>query len=59
MFGAYVSNLSVSLGWGGQGGSMQLTLVEDPKNGVTIPKRGGKVFNGGERDGRLKTEIED
>ena len=51
MFGAYVSNLSVSLGWGGQGGSMQLTLVEDPKNGVTIPKRGGKVFNGGERDG--------
>ena len=51
MFGAYVSNLSVSLGWGGQGGSMQLTLVEDPDNGVTIPRRNGQVFNGGERDG--------
>jgi len=38
MFGAYVKNLSVSLGWGGQGGSMQLTLVEDETNDVVIPK---------------------
>jgi len=53
MFGAYVSNLSISLGWGGQGGSMQLTLVEDEDNGITIPRSGGQVFNGGsvERDG--------
>ena len=36
MFGAYVSNISTSIGWGGQGGSCQLTLVEDPLNGVTI-----------------------
>lgn len=38
MFGVYVSNLSVSLGWGGQGGSMQLTLVEDESNGVVLEK---------------------
>ena len=36
MFGAYVSNISTSIGWGGQGGSCQLTLVEDPNNGVHI-----------------------
>lgn len=42
MFGAYVSDLSISLGWGGQGGSMQMTLVEDPDNGVEI----GKDSNG-------------
>ena len=29
-FGAYVSNVSTSIGWGGQGGSMQMKLVEDP-----------------------------
>jgi hypothetical protein len=29
MFGAYVSSASSSIGWGGQGGSMQLKLVED------------------------------
>ena len=36
MFGAYVVNASTSIGWGGQGGSMQFELVEDPDNGVTI-----------------------
>ena len=36
MFGAYVLNASTSIGWGGQGGSMQFELVEDPDNGVTI-----------------------
>ncbi len=43
MFGAYVSNLSVSIGWGGQGGSLQVTLVEDPANGIIIPKENGEV----------------
>ncbi len=45
-FGAYVSSLSVSLGWGGQGGSMQMKLVEDPDNGVSIdlPSVGTAVY---------------
>ncbi len=43
MFGAYVSNLSVSIGWGGQGGSLQVTLIEDPINGIFIPKENGEV----------------
>ena len=43
MFNAYVSNLSTSVGWGGQGGSMQLTLVEDPDNGKVIPKDGNGI----------------
>lgn len=36
MFGAYVSNISSSISWGGQGGSCQMTLVEDPSNGINI-----------------------
>jgi len=36
MFGAYVENISASIGWNGQGGSCQMTLVEDPDNGVEI-----------------------
>jgi len=36
MFGIYVSSLSVNLSWGGQGGSLQMTLVEDPDNDVTL-----------------------
>ena len=36
LFGAYIQNISTSMGWGGQGGSCQLTLVEDPDNGVNI-----------------------
>lgn len=50
MFGAYVSNLSTNIGWGGQGGTMQLKLVEDPDNGVEI-RRGqntGQIFTGEE-----------
>jgi len=43
MFNAYVSNLSVSIGWGGQGGSLQVTLVEDPANGIFILKEDGEV----------------
>jgi hypothetical protein len=43
MFGAYVANISVSIGWGGQGGSLQATLVEDPANGVVIPKENGEL----------------
>ena len=38
MFNAYVANLNTTLGWNGQGGSMQLTLVEDPKTNMIIPK---------------------
>ena len=36
MFGAYIQSISTSIGWGGQGGTCQLTLVEDPPNGVNI-----------------------
>jgi hypothetical protein len=36
MFGAYVANASSSIGWGGQGGSMQLKLVEDEDDNVLI-----------------------
>jgi hypothetical protein len=45
-FGAYVSSLSVSLGWGGQGGAMQLKLVEDPPNGkvINLPAIGTAVY---------------
>jgi len=38
MFGAYVANMSTSVGWGGQGGSMQIKLVEDLPNDVGISK---------------------
>lgn len=49
MFGVYVSNISVSLGWGGQGGSMQLTLVEDETNNVVLDKdENGYPFYGSE-----------
>ena len=46
MFGAYVSSVSSSISWGGQGGSCQLTLVEDPKNGINIslPKVGTAAY---------------
>ena len=46
MFGAYVVDVSSSISWSGQGGSCQLTLVEDPKNGITIklPKVGTACY---------------
>ena len=50
MFGIYVQNLSVNLGWGGQGGSMQLKLIEDPDapEPVLLPKDSdGNPFYGG------------
>jgi len=45
-FNAYVSSLSVSLGWGGQGGSMQIKLVEDPDDGyiIDLPPVGTAVY---------------
>ena len=47
MFNAYVGSLNTTLGWNGQGGSMQLTLVEDPKTNRIIPKDGeGNPFTG-------------
>lgn len=36
MFGAYVESISSSIGWNGQGGSCQMTLVEDPDNDVYV-----------------------
>lgn len=36
MFGAYVESISASIGWNGQGGSCQMTLVEDPDNDIII-----------------------
>tara|TARA_B100000676_G_scaffold141614_1_gene140261 strand:+ start:36062 stop:38824 length:2763 start_codon:yes stop_codon:yes gene_type:complete len=46
MFGAYIVNASTSIGWGGQGGSMQFTLIEDPENNVILnmPKVGTPVY---------------
>ena len=47
MFGVYVSDMSISLGWGGQGGSMQMTLVEDVNNDIYIGKNeDGLPFSG-------------
>ena len=47
MFNAYVANISTTLGWNGQGGSMQLTLVEDTKTNKIIPKDAkGNPFTG-------------
>jgi hypothetical protein len=34
MFGAYIESISSSIGYGGQGGSCQMTIVEDKKNDV-------------------------
>ena len=36
LFGAYVQSISTSIGWGGQGGTCQFVLVEDPANGITV-----------------------
>ena len=48
MFGVYVSTLSSKVGWGGQGGTLQLTLVEDEDNGVVLEKNSeGIPFFGG------------
>lgn len=56
MFGVYVKNLSVSLGWGGQGGSMQLTLVEDETNGVVLEKdENGYPFYGSDNSPQTGT----
>ena len=43
MFGVYVKNVSTSIGWGGQGGSCQMTLVEQPNEGIQILR---PVFQG-------------
>lgn len=48
MFGVYVQNLSVSIGFGGNGGTMQLKLVEDEENGIILEKDSdGNPFYGG------------
>lgn len=38
LFGAYIQSISTSVGWGGQGGTCQLVLIEDPDNNITIPR---------------------
>lgn len=35
-FGCYISNISTNISWGGDGGTCQLTLVEDPSSGANI-----------------------
>lgn len=48
MFGIYIASVSVNIGWGGQGGSMQMTLVEDEVNNVVLDKdSNGNPFYGG------------
>ena len=37
MFGAYVVSCSASLGWGGQGGTLSFSLVEDPRPPIPNP----------------------
>ena len=46
MFGAYIESISSSIAYGGQGGSCQMSLVEDPENGVniTLPQVGTACF---------------
>ena len=46
MFGALVSEISCSVAWGGEGGSCQMTVVEDTDNGISIslPEVGTPVF---------------
>ena len=36
MFGAYVESFTSSVGYGAESSTMQMTLVEDPDNGITI-----------------------
>ena len=52
LFGAYITNLSLSLSWGSQGASAQVTIVEDPDNGVIadIPAPGTPVIFPGEEE---------
>ena len=46
MFGAKVVSCSSSIGWGGQGGSCNLTLVEDPRDDslLELPEIGTACF---------------
>jgi hypothetical protein len=48
MFGVYVSSFSVNIGWGGQGGTMQVKLIEDEDNNIVLEKdSNGNPFFGG------------
>ena len=46
MFGAYIESISSSIAYGGQGGSCQMSLVEDPENDIVIdlPEVGTACF---------------
>jgi len=45
-FGAYLQNLSCSVSWGANGGSLQMTIVEDLENGIRaeIPEVGSGQY---------------
>lgn len=49
MFGIYISNITVNMAVNGQGGTLQMTLVEDETNGVLLEKdaNGNPFFGGG------------
>ena len=52
MFGVYVKSLDISIAWGGQGGTMNMTLIEDPNNNVVLSRNSeGRVFDGIDEDG--------
>ncbi len=46
MFGAYIESISSSISYGAQGGTCQMSLVEDPENDITItlPEVGTACF---------------
>ena len=36
MFGVYVESFTSAVGYGAESSTMQMTLVEDPDNGITV-----------------------
>ena len=50
LFGAYIQSISTSMGWGGQGGTCQLVLIEDPQTDPDKNKVIPKFDENGDRD---------
>ena len=44
MFNTYVQSLTTSIGWGGQGGTMNIKLIEDPDPPPHLPTTEGKTL---------------
>ena len=44
MFNTYVQSLTTSIGWGGQGGTMNIKLIEDPDPPPHLPATEGKTL---------------